>query len=49
MPRVKLYQNEKWLRMQFLINRKTIKEIADELGCSQNSVRENLKRFGLIK
>ncbi len=47
--KTKLYKSKAYLQMEYVINGKSIHQIAEELGCSYNSVREHLKLFGLIR
>jgi len=48
MKRIKIYQSEAWLKMNFLIKGYSIKEMAAIARCSENTIRDNLKKHGLI-
>ena len=37
--------DEKWLRKRYLVDKKTMQEIADELGVSRTCVRNNIYRY----
>lgn len=43
----KLYQDEAWLRNAYLVERKTIQSIADELNVGPTCIQTHLKRFGI--
>lgn len=49
MAKVKLYKSAEWLRMMFVLKKKSIEEMAAEAGCSTNSIRKGLKEQGLIR
>lgn len=49
MPKIKLYESEEWLRLQFVTKKKTIEEIAEMCNCSTNSIRTRLKKAKLIR
>ncbi|MCD6255272.1 MAG: hypothetical protein J7J44_03245, partial [Deltaproteobacteria bacterium] len=39
--------DEAWLKQKYLIEKKTMQEIADELGVSRTCVRNNIYRYGI--
>lgn len=43
----KLYESEKWLRLQYLRNKKSPEEIAKECGVSHMTVYRWINKFGL--
>lgn len=43
----KLYESEKWLRMQYLAKRKTPEEIAAMCGVSHMTIYRYIKKFKL--
>jgi hypothetical protein len=49
MKRIRIYESEAWLKMNFLLRGFTIKEMADMARCSENTIRTNLKKYGIIE
>lgn len=49
MAKIKLYESDAWLRLQFVTKKKTIDEIAEMCGCSHNTIRTRLKKLKLIR
>jgi DNA-binding MurR/RpiR family transcriptional regulator len=46
---MKLYQSKEFLNRRYVLQKKTIKEIADECGVSHMTIQRYLEQFGLIK
>jgi len=46
---MKLYQSEVWLYRRYVVQKKTVIEIADECGVSAMTIQRYLEKFGLIK
>lgn len=49
MAKAKPYMSEAWMRLQYVVNRKTIQEIADESKVSYNTIRNKLIEFKLLR
>ena len=49
MPKLKLYDSDDWLKLQFVTKKKTIEEIAAMCECSTNTIRTRLKAMKLIR
>ncbi|ASZ74924.1 DNA binding protein [Rhodococcus phage Trina] len=45
----KVYDSKAWLQLEFVTRRKTVEQIAKEQGVAKNTIRERLKKFGLIR
>lgn len=45
----KLYKNKVWLTKRYLVDKKTIEEIAKEANTSHQTVYRYLVEFGLIR
>lgn len=45
----KLYQSKAWLTKRYLVDKKTIEEIAKECGTSHQTVYRYLVDFGLVR
>lgn len=45
----KLYKSEAWLRLRYVSQGKKIKEIADECGVVELTIRRELEKLGLIR
>ena len=45
----KLYQNKAWLTKRYVVEKKTVNEIAKECGTSHQTVYRYLVEFGLIR
>jgi predicted transcriptional regulator len=45
----KLYQSKAWLSKRYLIEKKTIEEIAKEAGTSHQTIYRYLVEYGLIR
>jgi len=45
----KLYQNKAWLTKRYVIDKKTIEEIAKEAATSHQTIYRYLVEFGLIR
>lgn len=46
---MKLYQSRAWLHDRYVIQRKDIKQMAEEAGCSVSTIQNWLDKFELIK
>jgi DNA-binding MurR/RpiR family transcriptional regulator len=46
---MKLYESKEWLYRRYIVQKKNIKEIAEEANCSHMTIQRYLERFGLIK
>jgi hypothetical protein len=46
---MKLYDSEAWLRKRYVVEKKTILEMAMEAKCSHMTIQRSLQRYGLIK
>ena len=46
---MKLYQSRQWLHRRYVVQRKTVIEIAKECDVSAMTVQRYLEQFGLIK
>lgn len=46
---MKLYQSKDWLYRRYLVQKKTITQIAEEAGTSAMTIQRYLVQFGLIK
>lgn len=49
MTRSKIYESEAWLKMNFLIKGLKPSAMAKIAKCSENTIRTNLKKHGLIQ
>lgn len=46
---VKLYQSKEWLFRRYVLQKKTVTQIAEEAGTSAMTIQRYLDKFGLIK
>jgi len=46
---MKLYESKELLYRRYIVQKKNIKEIAEEAGCSHMTIQRYLEKFGLIK
>lgn len=46
---MKLYENVNWLKKRYVVEKKTVSEIAKEANCSHMTIQRYLERYGLIK
>lgn len=46
---MKFYQSKDWLYRRYIVQKKTVTEIAKECGVSAMTIQRYLERFGLIK
>jgi DNA-binding MurR/RpiR family transcriptional regulator len=46
---MKLYQSKDWLHRRYVVQKKTITEIAEECKVSAMTIQRYLDQFGLIK
>lgn len=46
---MKLYEDANWLRKRYVAEKKTIKDMAKEAGCSHMTIQRYLEKYGLIK
>lgn len=44
-----LYKSKAWLYKRYVVERKTIIDIAKEAGCSHMTIQRYLEKFGLVK
>ena len=44
-----LYKSQAWLHKRYVIEKKNIKEMALEAGCSHMTIQRALEKHGLIK
>lgn len=49
MARPKIYDSEAFLRRRYFREHKTIEQIADECKVTPRTIRNNLKKYGIIK
>lgn len=46
---MKLYQSKEWLHRRYVVQRKTVTQIAEEASTSAMTIQRYLEKFGLIK
>jgi DNA-binding MurR/RpiR family transcriptional regulator len=46
---MKFYQSQEWLKRRYVIQKKTVTEIAKECNVSAMTIQRYLEQFGLIK
>jgi DNA-binding MurR/RpiR family transcriptional regulator len=46
---MKFYQSKDWLHRRYVVQKKTVTEIAKEAGTSAMTIQRYLEKFGLIK
>lgn len=46
---MKIYENIEWLKKRYVVERKTILEMAKEAGCSHMTIQRYLEKYGLFK
>ena len=46
---MKLYESKDWLYRRYVVQKKTVVEIAKEAGCSHMTIQRALEKHGLIK
>ena len=46
---MKLYQSKEWLYRKYIVQKKTITEIAKECGVSAMTIQRYLQEFGLLR
>jgi DeoR/GlpR family transcriptional regulator of sugar metabolism len=46
---MKFYQSQEWLKRRYVIQKKTVTEIAKECNVSAMTIQRHLEQFGLIK
>lgn len=46
---MKLYQSKEWLYRKYIVQKKTITEIAKECGVSAMTIQRYLQEFGLVR
>jgi DeoR/GlpR family transcriptional regulator of sugar metabolism len=46
---MKLYQSQTWLYRRYVVQKKTVTEIADECKVSAMTIQRYLEKFGMIK
>ena len=46
---MKLYEDVNWLRKRYVVEKKTVSEMAKESKCSHMTIQRYLEKYGLIK
>lgn len=46
---VKKYLSRDWLRLQFVVKKRSISSIAEECNVTDMTIRRNLEKFNLIR
>mgnify|MGYP003352382857 FL=1 len=46
---MKLYENKAWLTKRYVVEKKTIVQMAEEAGCSHMTIQRALEKYGMIK
>lgn len=46
---MKIYKSDAWLKKRYLIDKKSIGEMAKEAGVAPMTIRRELERLGLIR
>ena len=46
---MKLHESQAWLHKRYIIERKTVIEMAQEAGVSHMTIQRALEKYGLIK
>lgn len=46
---MKLYQSKEWMHRRYVVQKKTVTEIAEECKVSAMTIQRALDKFGLIK
>jgi hypothetical protein len=46
---MKLYQSQPWMHRRYVVQKKTVTEIAKECNVSAMTIQRYLEQFGLIK
>jgi DNA-binding MurR/RpiR family transcriptional regulator len=46
---MKFYQSKDWLYRRYVVQKKTVTEIAKECNVSAMTIQRHLEKFGLIK
>jgi DNA-binding MurR/RpiR family transcriptional regulator len=46
---MKFYQSKDWLYRRYIVQKKTVTEIAKECNVSAMTIQRHLEKFGLIK
>lgn len=46
---MKLYESKDWLYRRYVVQKKSIVDIAKEAGCSHMTIQRALEKYGLIK
>jgi transcriptional regulator of acetoin/glycerol metabolism len=49
MSKVKIYQNEAWLRKKYLRDKLTLEQIAEEAGVSRVTIWRQLNKYGMVR
>lgn len=47
--KLKLYDSKAWMYRRYVVEKKSVDEIAKEAGASRRTVYAKLKEFGLLK
>lgn len=46
---MKLYESKDWLYRRYVVQKKSVVDIAKEAGCSHMTIQRALEKYGLIK
>lgn len=46
---MKLYESKDWLYRRYIVQKKSVVDIAKEAGCSHMTIQRALEKHGLIK
>ena len=46
---MKLYDSKDWVYKRYVLEKKTVREMAMEAKCSHMTIQRELERYGLIK
>jgi DNA-binding MurR/RpiR family transcriptional regulator len=46
---MKLYESQTWLYRRYVVQKKTMEDIAKECGVSTMTIHRALKKFGMVK
>ena len=46
---MKLYESKNWLHKRYVVERKNIKEMAEEAGVSHMTIQRALEKHGMIR
>lgn len=46
---MKLYTSKDWLKLRYIVQHKSIQEMANECGVVENTIRNALKKAGYLR